>query len=244
MHGDQTARAGDRIVIPDLTFPRQGEVLESVVLEAEPSTEPAGKFPALRGVERDVQDGCRREAERLRQLLNASKELLQFGSWCLSRCGEFIMIAHAHRLTPFHSRRPREGEAVCFDYCRVPSEVVLQMPRPVPLGITEHDGVRGLTVPSDSIEDKDRQSLPFQVLPLDSQDRSSHELLVILPLDSRWFAHAAILRSFRSDDCVVALLALPFAHSRSPVICSDMSLDSGTKSTRTSPMVRSPGSEP
>ena len=53
---------------------------------------------------------------------------------------------------------------------------------------------------------------------------------------------AAIRLPFFSGSLLVAVLALPFDHCRSRVICSSISLDKGTKSTSTVPRVRSVGS--
>ncbi len=121
------------------------------------------------------------------------------------------------------------------------SKVVIEVPGPVPLRISQNRNRGGITLPVRPAEEEDRQRLSFDVLPLDAVNMAADELGVVLPLGLCRGAHAAILRTFRSDGCVVAARALPFAHCRSPVICSAISLESGTKSTSTSPMVKSEG---
>ncbi len=122
------------------------------------------------------------------------------------------------------------------------SQVVVEVPGPISLWVGKYNEVCRLAVVPLAAEEEDRQGLVIEFLPLDPGDGSSDKLGVVVPFDWSRGAHAAILLTFRSDGCVVAFRALPFAHCRSPVICSAISFESATKSTSTSPTVKSEGS--
>src|SRR5688500_819836 len=112
------------------------------------------------------------------------------------------------------------------------------MPRSVAFRLSEDRDGRGVAVAVRTGEKQDRERLPLQIFPNDGGDLAADELRIMPTLDGCRRAHAAILRVLRSAGGVVAGRARPFAQVRRAVIDSPMSLESGTKSTSTSPMVR------